>query len=97
MKNHGIEGLEQDDSPALYLNQTVNVIAGRYKGKIGKAHRLYEIASQLQLELVVDNEHIFVYPDEIDFKFECAEIVLFMNDDDRAEHLELVKNNEQQY
>lgn len=97
MKNHDIIFQNDDSGEPLRLGQTINVIAGRYLGKTGKAHRLFVPATNQQIELLVDDEHIFVHVDEIDFKFESAELVLFMNDDDREEFLELLKDYEDGY
>jgi len=92
-----INDLSQDDEPALQLGQIVNVIGGKHIGKIGKAHRLYGTQSDEQLELVVGDEHILVYSDEIDFKFKSAESALFMDDDAREEFLKRIEDYESGY
>jgi hypothetical protein len=94
-----IEGLDQTDEPSLKLGQEVTVIKGKHKGKTGKAHRLYFVGRKplgetpdQRLELIVGKEIITVKTDKLDFKFEAADLMLYMDDDERKLFLKRIED-----
>jgi hypothetical protein len=96
----GLEGLDIPEEPSLKLGQEVTVVKGKHKGKTGKAHRLYFIGRKplgetpdQRLELIVGEEIITVKSTQIDFKFEEAELILYFDDDERAEFLKRIEEN----
>jgi len=67
------------------LNQQVKVVKGKHKGKKGKVFFYHPEGDGGRITLLLDNgSYIFVDKDEIDFKFEWAEVILMMEGEERA-------------
>ena len=82
---------DQEPCPSLEWKQIVNVVSGKHVGRSGKVERVRgEGEHGMRIELVDDaGDRFFVDKEEIDHKFEAVQVVLYMDDDERAEFLEV--------
>ncbi len=97
MNNDPTEGLDKNDTPHLKLGQEVRVVSGKHRGRKGTVHGVRSEGDSLRIELLAGDERLFVDQSEIDFKFEAAEVSLFMPEGERAEWFARLKELEEGY
>ncbi len=84
MQKHDLE--QNDDLVSLELDQEVNVVAGKYAGRKGKAYYIREEAKYAwRLEIKDGEESFWVDLEDIDFKPTAFRVKLMLSPEERPE------------